>query len=335
MAHPATKSRRIVAALLAVLAAGAPLAAESLAESREATPHASAGLAFPAAARVPAGAGSRVAVIVLENKGYSQLIGNPAAPYLNSLARRYALATRDYAVGHPSLPNYLALTAGSTFGVHRDCHACSFGGADLLTELGSAGISWKVYVSGVPSSCYRGLRAAGYVKPLDPFLYFDRIARSRRACSRVVPMSAISSDLRAGTLPRFSWLTPSLCQDTHFCSVRSGDRFLSKLVPPLLRGLGPEGTLFVLWDEGTSRRGCCGAPGGGHVPAIVAGPEVRRGYRIGAPMNQYTILRALESAFGVRPLRHARSVRAAPLQAAVADRLQVRGSGRAGLAASG
>src|SRR5438874_2477861 len=49
----------------------------------------------------------------------------------------------------------------------------------------------------------------------------------------------------------------------HDCSVATGDRFLSVLVPPLLRALGPRGLLFLTWDESSSDSGCCRlAPGG-------------------------------------------------------------------------
>ena len=59
---------------------------------------------------------SHVFLIVMENHEYGSVIGSSAAPYLNSLAGSYGLATNYYAASHPSLPNYLALTAGSRLG---------------------------------------------------------------------------------------------------------------------------------------------------------------------------------------------------------------------------
>ncbi len=320
-----TPSLRAVLTIGLAVAAAAWLAAD-VAESEEpATSTVTVGgLSVPLASTVPASERSHVAVIVLENKEYGQVIGNPAAPYLNSLARRYALATRYYGVTHPSLPNYLALSAGSTFGVRHDCTGCSFGGPNLLTQLGSAGISWKSYVAGVPNSCYLESRAAGYVKPLNPFAYLRRVAGRPGSCSNLVPLSNLSTDLQAGNLPDFSWITPSLCQDTHHCGVGAGDRFMAKLVPPLLRGLGPHGALFILWDEGRSNHGLGGTLGGGHVPAIVVGPEVRRGARITTAMDQYATLRELESVFGVPPLRHARSVHPDPLNSVFTRTLRIR-----------
>ncbi len=56
-------------------------------------------------------------VIVLENKEYEQSIGSARTPYINSLAQQHGLATSFYGIRHPSLPNYLALIGGDTFGV--------------------------------------------------------------------------------------------------------------------------------------------------------------------------------------------------------------------------
>src|SRR4051794_6133518 len=91
-----------LAIVLAVVAAGV-----ALPDGRpplRSVPAAGAGFTHP----------SRVAVLVLENRSYGQVIGNRDAPYLNRLAARNALATHYYALAHPSLPNYIALTSGST-----------------------------------------------------------------------------------------------------------------------------------------------------------------------------------------------------------------------------
>lgn len=61
-----------------------------------------------------------VVLIVMENRSYSEIVGSPAAPYFNRLAGLCGLATDYSAVAHPSLPNYLALTSGSTQQVTDD-----------------------------------------------------------------------------------------------------------------------------------------------------------------------------------------------------------------------
>src|SRR3977135_4226927 len=82
-------------------------------------------LAAGRAVDVPQSGRSRVIVIVMENAEYGEVIGNFRAPFVNALAQRYGLMTDSFAITHPSLPNYLALTSGSTAGIHSDCTGCA------------------------------------------------------------------------------------------------------------------------------------------------------------------------------------------------------------------
>lgn len=61
-----------------------------------------------------------VFVIMMENTGYSQIMNNPNAPFINKLAHSANLATNYFAIGHPSLTNYLEVVGGSNFGVRSD-----------------------------------------------------------------------------------------------------------------------------------------------------------------------------------------------------------------------
>lgn len=61
-----------------------------------------------------------VFLIMMENHGYSQILNNPNAPFINELASKANLATNYFAVGHPSLTNYLEVVGGSNFGVLSD-----------------------------------------------------------------------------------------------------------------------------------------------------------------------------------------------------------------------
>jgi phosphatidylinositol-3-phosphatase len=61
-----------------------------------------------------------VFVIVMENHFYGQIIGNPNAKFINDYAKSANLATNYFAVGHPSLTNYLEIVGGSNFGIEND-----------------------------------------------------------------------------------------------------------------------------------------------------------------------------------------------------------------------
>jgi phosphatidylinositol-3-phosphatase len=252
---------------------------------------------------------ARVAVLVLENRSYEQVIGSPEAPYLNDLARRYALATRYYAIGHPSLPNYVALLGGSTFDISSDCNLCDIAARSLVAQLDAARISWKAYFEDLTSSARPGLRTRLYDPHYNPFVYYESVRDTSFGRSRVVDFDELDGDLRRGRLPRFSWIAPSVVHDGHDGSLREADRYLSSLVPRVLRALGPRGVLYVTWDEGarTDRSGIDGASGGGHVALIAAGGLARRGATTAVEANHYALLRTIEAGFDLPALGRAAS----------------------------
>lgn len=268
------------------------------------------------AAQLPPSTGSHVVVVIMENKERPSVLGSRQAPYVNSLARRYAAPRNLFAIRHPSLPNYMALIGGSTFGVRSDCSGCNQSATNLVDQFEGAGIGWRAYMEGLPHPCFTGSSSGGYAKKHDPFAYFKTITADPARCANIVPASDLRGDLSAGRLPDFAWITPDLCNDTHDCSVAHGDRYLAKLIPSLLRELGPHGFLVLTWDEGTSSRGCCGVAHGGRIATVIAGPDVRRGARPAAAYSHYSTLRTIEDAFGLPPLRGAGAASTRPLDAA-------------------
>ena len=62
-----------------------------------------------------------VFMVYLENKGFSDIVGSPNAPYLNSLIDAYGFAANYYALTHPSDPNYYPILGGSDFGTNYNC----------------------------------------------------------------------------------------------------------------------------------------------------------------------------------------------------------------------
>jgi hypothetical protein len=270
-------------------------------------------------ARAATGAPANIAVIVMENEEYRGIIGSRSAPYINSLARRYGLATGMYAITHPSLPNYLALTGGATFGIDSDCTDCSVGATSIVDQLERANVSWRAYMEDLPQPCFTGASAGDYAKKHDPFAYYTRVTRNPARCANIVPLTRLAADERAGTLPRFAWISPNLCHDMHDCSVSTGDRFLAALVPGLLRALGPRGLLFLTWDEGSSDDGCCRLASGGHIVTIVAGGGARAHGRLSKPADHYSVLQTIEDLLGLRRLRGAACACTPSLQALLAQ----------------
>jgi hypothetical protein len=221
--------------------------------------------------------------------------------------------TRSYAIRHPSLPNYLALTSGSTQGIESDCTDCAVSARNIVDQLEGAGISWKAYLEDAPRPCFPGASSGGYAKKHNPFAYYTDIVRSRSRCARLTGFAQLAADLRTGHLPTYAWISPNLCDDGHDCGVGAADRFLARSVPALLRELGPRGFVVLQWDEGTSDKGCCGVAKGGRIATIVAGPQVREGARSPAPIDHYGVLGSIEAALGLPPLGGAADARSGRL----------------------
>jgi phosphatidylinositol-3-phosphatase len=291
------RSRRWIIPVLVVLAA---CAAPAGSPSRPAAQPAAGPASTSALPQV-----DRIAVVVMENREYGQVIGGGSAPYVNRLANRYALATRFFAVTHPSLPNYLALVGGSTFGITSDCTSCSVPGRSLVDQFERHAISWRAYIQAMPSACYTGGYSGRYAKKHNPFMYFDRIRDDPARCSHVVPFARLASDISHDTLPSFVWITPDLCHDGHDCTTRTADQFLHRQIPPLLTALGKNGLLFLTWDEGTTGAGCCRLAHGGHIVTVLAGGRAKPGVRSKTGFDSYSILRTIEDLWRLQAMRHA------------------------------
>lgn len=317
MAHPLRphpRAARLAASLLATVAL--------LAGCGSAAP--GKPLALGAAAKLPASRSSHLVTIVLENEERSSVIGSPSAPYANALARRYGSMTQSYAVTHPSLPNYLALTSGSTHGIESDCTGCGVAAPNVVDQLEARHVSWKAYLEDAPGPCFLGASHAGYAKKHNPFAYYADVAGSKERCAKLVGFDALARDLREGTLPAYAWITPNLCDDGHDCGVAASDRFLARTVPALLRELGPHGLLVLTWDEGSSDRGCCGEAAGGQIATILAGPDVRRGAREATPIDHYGVLGSIEAVLGLPRLGHAAEPRSGSFEGLLARRVRRR-----------
>ena len=238
-----------------------------------------------------------VVVIVLENRSFATVAGSPQAPYLNSLAERWSLATGYSGVSHPSLPNYLALVGGDTYGVSSDCTACFVNAPSLPDRLEAAGRTWKAYMEGMPQPCYLG-SAGRYAQKHDPFIYFDAIRNDPARCARIVPYSSLAADFSsAAGAPDFAFVSPDLCDDGHDCPLSTTDAWLSREVPALLASAAFSGSpslLAVTHDEGEG--------GDNRVFTVLAGSGVRKGFQSPTAHDHYSLLRTIETLWKLPPL---------------------------------
>jgi hypothetical protein len=240
-------------------------------------------------AHIDHGVGPRhVFLIVMENKSPEEAL---TGPFTASLAARYWVANNYHAITHPSVPNYLALTSGSTWGVTDDSYHV-LPTRDLGTQLTTAGVSWRAYMEGLgDAGCLNS--PIPYDPGHNPFAFYGG------ACpANVVPLTNLASDLRGNT-PRFSWITPDRCHDTHDCSVAVGDEWLKQTVGQIMSSTAWKsgGILFITWDEddgSASNRVLTFEVVNGH-----AHREGRRAY------DHYSLLATIEDLLGVGRLGQA------------------------------
>ena len=189
------------------------------------------GAQMDASAKVPAF--DHIALIILENEQFDTVIGSSEMPVLNSLAEKNVLLTRYYAIRHPSLPNYLALVGGDTFGIKKDCIDCYLSDPNLADLIEASGRTWKTYQEDMPSPCFAG-DAHPYVQKHNPFMYFDKIRLDADRCNRsVVPLTELDKDLSANQLPNFSFIMPTICNSGHDCSLSVADAWVGAMVKKL------------------------------------------------------------------------------------------------------
>jgi phosphatidylinositol-3-phosphatase len=234
--------------------------------------------------------------MVLENKGYTTIVGNANAPYINSLIADYGLATNYNGVAHPSQPNYLALFSGSTQGIIDDGNH-DFSGQDLADQLEAQGKTWKVFAQNVPPDCFTGATATDgedgtgtYARKHEPAISFTDISSAPARCANITDFTHFDP-----TAADFEFIVPNLCNDMHDCSVATGDAFLRDFVPQILNSSAWQqgGVLFITWDEGE------GVLSSNHVPTLAISKAVPKGFQSDVAHDHYSLLRTIEDAWNL------------------------------------
>jgi hypothetical protein len=248
-----------------------------------------------------------VVIVVMENEGTREAL---ADTNIASLVKRGAWFSNYHALAHPSLPNYLAIVGGSTFGVVTDHRPAPIEAPTIVDRLEKKGLTWKAYAEDYPGRCYLG-SAAGvghltpqasatelYVRKHVPLLAFAPIQRDPARCARVVNAREFMRDARLGHLPNYSFYSPNMFNDGHDTSLQTSSAWLRKFVQSLEGTLGmhQRTLLVVTWDEGAGEE-----PRQNRVLTILLGDVVVPG-RYDARLTHYSLLRTIEDNFGLEPI---------------------------------
>ena len=255
---------------------------------------------------------AQIVIMIFENKEFGTVIGNADMPYFNQLAGAHSLLTQEYAPMHPSLPNYLSLIAGDSFGIADDCDFkdCYINAPSLPDLIEQSGRTWKTYQHNLPEPCFTG-NTLKYVRKHDPFIFFDPIRLDAERCRRsIVPLTQLDADLAANDLPNFIFITPDICSSSHDCALNQADAFLKEQMDRLLPALEAGGQPYLIiltWDEGQGNHSCCGMPesAGGRVATVLISPQARENFEDATPYSHYSILKMISEAWGLPYLGHA------------------------------
>jgi hypothetical protein len=301
------------AALVCGCLSGLPAAGASQARSTARVPASTGAVsaARPCAGHAVPRRYTHVIWIWMENHSFSTIIGAKQAPYLNSLAKKCGLATKDHNISHPSLPNYVAATSGLGYsGIARfdtDCNPVK-GCVTPAASIFGQGETWRAYEDSMPSNCTK-TNHGEYAVRHNPPAYFTKL----RGCSKFdVPYTRLASDLAHNALPAFSFITPNLIDDMHDGTVHDGDHWLSLHLPAILNSReyrGGSTAVFVTWDEGEggSSSQCASNKSdvGCHIAAIVISPSTKPGTRSATLFNHYSLLGTAEQLLGLPRLGRA------------------------------
>lgn len=271
-----------------------------------------------AAARAKAHHFDRVLIIVLENVDYERAIRDPS---LTALASQGAGFTNFHALFHPSYPNYLAMIAGTDFGLHR---RGSFLGdrqvnfpddgahRTIADRLLAAGLDFKQYAEELPTgTCpwnISGLQVAdkrgNYARRHVPFLSFREV--QEKWCDRVIAVDSaktdnyFAQDAKKG-LVAYSFYTPNLNHDGHDTNAEIAGAWVKKFLDETFPEKRRKGTLVVVtFDES-------GGNPDNRIYTLLLGDMVKPANQqdpatLGKHYTHYSVLRTIEDNFGLVPL---------------------------------
>ncbi len=228
---------------------------------------------------------AHVVIVMEENHSYSEIIGSPQAPFINTLASEGALFTSSHGVAHPSEPNYLALFSGSTQGITDDSCPHTFTASNLGAQFIAAKKTFAGYAESLPSPGSQVCVSGEYARKHVPWTDFSDLAHSVNQ-----PMTAFPTDFTK--LPTLSFVIPNLLDDMHDGTIQQGDSWLQAHLLAYVNWAKKNNSLLIVQgdeDDGSS---------GNHIATIFVGPMVKPG-KYSETINHYNVLRTLEAMYGL------------------------------------
>ncbi len=242
---------------------------------------------------------TKLLVVMEENHSLDEM--RSQMPYTFGLARRFGYATDYTAVTHPSLPNYLAIAGGRTYGVSNDGPPTEhpLPGATVFGQALRAGRTAALYAEAMPGNCATSDQGNYYVKH-NPWAYFVQERDSCRTYDQ--PLAAIWPAIAGGRLPNAGMVIPDICNDAHNCGLSTADDWFRGLMQKIFAG--PDwrsGHLAVVLTADEDDRSQTNA-----VLTVVIHPS-QHGRVVTQPLDHYSLTRLYDDVLGAPYLANAAS----------------------------
>jgi phosphatidylinositol-3-phosphatase len=245
----------------------------------------------PTGALVSPGVVTKVLVFIEENHSLSQM--KSGMPYAFGLAEQFGYATGYSSIQHPSLPNYIAIAGGQTYGITNDNKPSQnpVPGTSVFGQAVASGKTAAAYVDGMTQICATTDGGSGYAVKHNPWAYF---INERDICRRYdVPVDRLAGAIASGTLPNVGMVIPSLCNDAHDCPLGTADGWFKSWMTKIFDGPDwTSGHLAVVLtadedDKSSDNR----------VLTVVIHPS-QKGNVVASPLTHYSLTRLLEEVTG-------------------------------------
>ena len=251
----------------------------------------------PLSAQAPLPKPDHIVIVIEENHSFAQIIDSPAAPYLNSLARKGALLTNSYGVTHPSQPNYIALFAGTIDGVSRNSCPTSLTAANLRSTLALVDRTFAGYAEDLPTAGAVDCVVGAYARKHNPWVNWQSSPINTVPAEDNRPFSDFPADFNR--LPTVSFVIPNQLNDMHNGKdpdrIQRADQWLHTHLDRYVEWAQTHNSLLIItWDEDNGKSD-------NHIPTILVGPMVRPG-RYGEPVDHYGLLRTITEMYGAKPI---------------------------------
>ncbi|KAI8910453.1 phosphoesterase family-domain-containing protein [Gorgonomyces haynaldii] len=244
------------------------------------------------AANVASSSIESVFFVILENKNYDDVMKDN---YMGKvLPTKGQLLSQTYAPTHPSLPNYMAMIAGTTFNVFDDNNH-DFDGKSIVDLLEAQGKTWKTYQEDIPKPCFTGKSSGKYVRKHNPFINMKSISQNASRCANVVGFDALDADIAAGKLPNYAMVVPNNDNDGHDQDLDFMSNWLEGFMTPLLSNPVFSKTLFVItFDENDFYLG-----DGNRIYTLLLGPGAKPNTVDATKYSMYSQMATVEKIFGL------------------------------------